>query len=212
MAKDLKLIKPLETIPYISTITDVLADGNCGFRSAALSLGRSPDEWVNIRKEKMKELDNVDSTFQKKNHMTNLFCNTLKSLRFRLDHSSGPCTVKFWMEFPTHGSLFADTYKQPVVVFAKEGSCTYLPLSYPPNENIPICLLFITEYRHVAHFKFKSTAETWPFPNLDAFWKHHANEIAKPWKEKIHKNILIYQKLFPNRRATRQNIFVIEVE
>ncbi|KNF02355.1 hypothetical protein PSTG_04558 [Puccinia striiformis f. sp. tritici PST-78] len=52
-----KHIRPTSLIRHISTISDVRGDGNCGFRAAAVSMGRNSHEWSDIRKEMKQEFD-----------------------------------------------------------------------------------------------------------------------------------------------------------
>lgn len=191
---------------------DVLADGNCGFRAAAVSMGKSAEEWINIRKDMISEMDSKDSIYQDEDVLDNLWGKKVVYLRERLDHTSGPCGVKFWMHFPTHGYLLADTYRRPVILFSKQGSATYLPLCHPPTTNPPVCVFFLSDLCHLISFHFKSNENGSPYPAINPFWKHHAREDAKPWEEKIVKNLLLYQNLFKTRRATRAKSVVIDLD
>lgn len=41
---------------YIGYIKDVIGDGNCGFRSITISIGRSEHDWLQIRSDLYNEL------------------------------------------------------------------------------------------------------------------------------------------------------------
>ena len=119
-------IKPTTLLDHITHITDVLGYGNCGFRSAAISLDRNSDDWVQVRQKIISELDS-NPLFKDHNFMENFFGLTQQQARRRLENLSGPAPSSFWITFPGHGFLLAETYKRLVVLFSKMPA-TYLPL------------------------------------------------------------------------------------
>ncbi|KAK1408177.1 hypothetical protein QVD17_39812 [Tagetes erecta] len=54
-----ELYIPKWSYPYISDITDVRPDGNCGFRAVAVALGLDSNSWPDIRKRMLDEMDNI---------------------------------------------------------------------------------------------------------------------------------------------------------
>ena len=116
---------------------------------------------------------------------------------------TGQAPRKYWMSFPAHGYLLADTYRRPVILFSDGGPSTYLPLSYPPTNNPPIGLML--HDLHLISFNFK--AEIWPSPRVDPFWKHWAEKEALAWKEWIQPNLDLGEKVLfpPKRRSSRLN-------
>ena len=126
-------------------------------------------------------------------------------------NGSGSAPLDYWMTFPGHGYLLADTYQRPVVLFSKNMSTTYLPISHPPTPHSPICLILISDILHIISFSFKS--ELWPEPTVDPSWKQYVKEVALPWLERIQQNLEKgVQILYPiKQRSSRLNkIFVIE--
>ena len=121
---------------------------------------------------------------------------------------SGSAPLDYWMTFPGHGYLLADTYQRPVVLFSKNMSTTYLPISHPPTPHSPICLILISDILHIISFSFKS--ELWPAPTVDPSWKHYVKEVALPWLEWIQPNLEKgVQVLYPvKRRSSRLNKIV----
>ncbi|KNE98542.1 hypothetical protein PSTG_08281 [Puccinia striiformis f. sp. tritici PST-78] len=196
---------PPRALQLISTITDVDGDGNCGLRAAAVSMGRESKTWSDIRKE-MKDEVTANSLYSDQKFLVNVFGESAGNILEGLDWSeSGMTPVKFWMTFPGHGYLLADTYKRPVVLFSKAMPSTYLPLSHPPTNTSTICLLLIEDISHIISFSFKD--ELWASPKLDPFWIHYAKEEAKPWEDSIQPNLNLGEEiLFPKRRSSRLKI------
>ena len=120
----------------------------------------------------------------------------IKALSWDTQNTSAPS--QFWLTFPAHGYLMADTYKRPVVLFSKQIPCTFLPLSYSPTTHSPICLILLSDLLHFISFEFK--AELWPSPKLDPFWKSYVQEEAVAWKDFIQANLDLGEYLlFPKR-------------
>ena len=205
------LINPPSLVPLISTVTNVLGDGNCGFRSAAVGLGRDSNAWPDIRLEMIQEIESENSMCRKEDFIKHVWHFSYEQLMESLGHLSGPAQTKYWMHFPTHGYILADTYQRPVLLFSKSGNCTYLPLSYPPTDNPPLCFIMIQELCHLISFKFKD--HLWAAPTVDPSWKWYANKEALSWKIKIKPN-LDHGRLAlappPTRRSTRNRVIVVE--
>ena len=183
-------------IPFISTVTNVLSDGNCGFRAEAVSMERKAEEWIEVCKEMLAKMYLKGSVYGDQGVMGNIWGKSIASLKERLNHTQGPCGIKLWMHFPTHGYLLADTYRSPVVLFSRQGSTTYLPLCHPPTENPPLCVIFLEELRHLISFKFKRDLSCFPYPQIDCLWQYHSKKEAKPWKNKVQKNLNVFQGAF----------------
>jgi hypothetical protein len=109
----------------------------------------------------------------------------IDSLAWRDKEPQAP--LKYWMTFPAHGYLIADTYQRPVILLSEEMPTTYLPLSHIPNNNPLICLILLPEYPHFIKFTFK--AKIWPCPRIDPFWKFYVSDEARGWEDWIQPNI-----------------------
>lgn len=190
-----------------------MGDGNCGFRSAAISLGRSSEDWPHIRQEMLKEMD-TNPIYQNNKFMFNVWGMTLNEARKRLNHNSGPAPLPFWFSFPSHAFLLADTYKRPVVSFSAQMSATYLPLTSSPTSDpqiTPLCLIFIQERAHIVTFKFKSYC--WPAPRIHPFWKEYCSKEASTWKDIVQSNLDTgVEVLFPPTRKSSRLNKIVDVE
>ncbi|KAI7944950.1 hypothetical protein MJO28_010645 [Puccinia striiformis f. sp. tritici] len=200
-------IRPTSLIRHISTISDVEGDGNCGFRAAAVSMGQNSNEWKDIRKEMKKEFDN-NPLYSDERFLENVWGegkeDRIAALSWDKEGILAP--KKFWMHFPSHPYLMADTFKRPVILFSEKGSNSYLPLSHSPTNESPIGLILLDN--HLITFQFK--AELWPSPRVDPFWVHYVQPVATPWEDFIQANLEKgNQVLFPPvRRSSRINPMV----
>ena len=152
----LEMIQPPAMVPHILGFTNVLGDGNCGFRAAAVSMGRSSEEWIQVCQEMISELD-ANPIFKNAKVLENIWGKSFEMARKTLNHKSGSAPLPFWMTFPAHGFLLAQTYKRPVILFSKAWPSTFLPLtSLPPNSNTPnpICLFLLDDLAHMVTFKY----------------------------------------------------------
>jgi hypothetical protein len=125
----------------------------------------------------------------------------IESLAWRDKEQQAP--LKYWMTFPAHGYLIADTYQRPVILLSEQMPATYLPLSHTPNNNPPICLILLPDYSHFISFTFK--AEIWPCPRIDAFWRHYVRDEALGWEQYILAHTDLGEEVLypPLRRSTR---------
>jgi len=171
-------------------------------------MGRSSNEWADIRRE-MKNERMANPRYLDEFFLKNVWGDKYEKMIEALSwNGSGSAPLDYWMTFPGHGYLLADTYQRPVVLFSKNMSTTYLPISHPPTPHSPICLILISDILHIISFSFKS--ELWPAPTVDPSWKHYVKEVALPWLEWIQPNLEKgVQVLYPvKRRSSRLNKIV----
>lgn len=137
----------------------------------------------------------------------------MASLRERLSHFKGPFGMKHWMHFPTIGYLVADTYRQPILHFAKNGPKTYLPLCHPPTENTPLFLIFLDDMGHIISCKFEINVDRPPYPPVYFMWRFYPREEAKPLKNQVQLNLDSYQEAFNHgKNSFNKNIVVKDVK
>jgi len=98
--------------PYIEKVGVVASDGNCGFRSVAVSLGLSEEKWPTIRKELKNGLENNKGVFCKILG-EKLYIEVLKSV----DWEKGPAPKEKWMQMPDLGYVIAVVYRRPFHFF-----------------------------------------------------------------------------------------------
>lgn len=121
----------------------------------------------------------------------------------------GMAPEEYWMTFPAHGYLLADTYKRPVVLFSDDIQAVFLPLSYPPTTTVsPIRMILIKNIRHIISFNFKSGI--WPSPQVHFFWNSYVQPDAVTWQDLIQPNLDLGQQVLyaPKRRSARLNNIV----
>ena len=173
------------------------------------------EDWDVIRKE-MKDEFNSNKLYSDEKILKNVWGegekrqDLIDSLSWKQKGQQAP--LKYWMTFPAHGYLLADTYKRPVRLFSKESPSTYLPLSNIPSNNPPICLILLTELSHLIMFSFK--AKIWPSPRIDPYWQFYFNDEAWASEDWIQPNMDPRQEvLYPVRRSSRlNNLPIINVE
>jgi hypothetical protein len=156
----------------------------------------------------MKQEMVTNPLYSTEKYLVNVWGEDNKNLQESLSYvGPGQAPIHFWMTFPAHGHLLADTYKRPVVLFSERASTLYLPLSHPPTSKPPICILLLSDLSHFISFTFEPSV-TWPSPMLDSLWAHYATEDAKPWKELVQPNLdlgedVLYSSI--RRRSARNN-------
>ncbi|KAG2194928.1 hypothetical protein INT47_005604 [Mucor saturninus] len=117
--------------PYILHIQNTIGDGNCGFRSVALSVGKEEYEWPEIRKELSAQLVKEIGHYRSIPQLEPSIAEILESFQW----SSGACYNEIYhMQMPMTAFIIADLYKRPCVVFTQSENVTYMPM-YPPSEN-----------------------------------------------------------------------------
>lgn len=119
---------PIELKPYIKDIKDVLADGNCGFRVVAELIGIGQQNWCQVRREILEELQcHFDE-----------YCilyggvERLNELVTCLSHFKGNASCNHWMTMPDMGYLISSRYNVVLVHLSKEQCLTFLPLRSEP--------------------------------------------------------------------------------
>jgi hypothetical protein len=178
-------------------------------------LGRKSDEWDSIRDEMKKEFES-NKAYSDQKFLDNVWGagddrkDIVDSLAWRDKEQQAP--LKYWMTFPAHGYLIADTYQRPVILLSEQMPATYLPLSQTPNNNPPICLILLPDYSHFISFTFK--AEIWPCPRIDPFWKFYVSDEARGWEDWIEAHVELGQKVLypPVRRSLRFKKAPVDVD
>lgn len=170
--KLLRSCMPHFMVNYVDSVTDVRGDGNCGFRSVAVSLGRNEEEWLGIRRELLRELTT------REDHYTKYVCGRSKEEYEKLKTSLSffeagqGCSQGHYMLMPETGFLIANTYQCRVHVFAKTILRTFLPDNSKLTSNPPISMILLngdTSFGHYMSIKLKPAS---PIPpkiyNLDS--------------------------------------------
>lgn len=166
--------------PFVSDIHEVKADGHCGFRAIATSLGRSPDDWLFIRESLAATLEQHTETFTEK-QLPGTRAEALS--RLRTNKLNVVLEQEHWLSMPGFGGLIATTFDRPVIYYDPAGSSLVtFPFLSPPNENPPIVLAF-----HNSHFcslTLDYTLTDLPVPRLDPIWRRNHTLNASTWSDR----------------------------
>ncbi|KAH1266588.1 hypothetical protein GmHk_01G002047 [Glycine max] len=161
-------LKPTRIIPmldqfapfiqdFIHNVVDVIADGNCGYRSIADLLGMGEDSWSLVRNELIKELGRWSHDY------TNLFGGTKRFEQLRLSlHVDGfsKVSVDKWMDITEMRYVIASRYNVILVSLSRKQSMTFFPLrSQPPPDS------FVHHMICVGHV-FGNHFVQWPTPYI----------------------------------------------
>ena len=155
---------------------------NCGFWATAVSMGQSSNKWADIRRE-IKNERMANPTYLDEFLLKNVWGDKYEKMIEALSlNGSGSAPLDYWMTFPGHGYLLADTYQRPVVLFSKNMSTTYLPISHPPTPHSPICLIVIY-FGYPSHYLIffqvwiMASTHSWSF--LEALCQRSSSSLAR---------------------------------
>lgn len=170
--------------PHIHQVSDPLGDGHCGYRSIAISLGLSEDDWGSVREDMIMELQGNASFY--KSHFkqrgrddggvdTHIAC--LKTSKKNV--------LKFpslWLNGCQMMYIITSTYRRVFCVYSPENtSYTALPLNSPPNSNPPIFLAYHASGKHYLSLSMVSLPPIVPMPPVWIEWHELAIQDAKGW-------------------------------
>lgn len=121
---------PAPIRPFIISIKDVQADGNCGFRAISASIYEElgEDGWKTVRQDLIKELNSHMDLYDKVGGSDGRALDLLQMLSF----SQSPAPVGHWMTMPDMGHLIASAYECVLVHLSSQQCLTFLPLHSKP--------------------------------------------------------------------------------
>ena len=174
---------PEWSYPYISDMTDVRPDGNCGFRAVAVALGMDSNRWPDIRKRMVDEMDNhFNWWFQRFEYQVIREGYTME-VRNKLEWFN---TCEFapperWLSLPNHGFVIAQTFQCIVIQLGKMGSQTFFPMRETPEPlfEYPIVTLVNISNQHWITVKMSGNFPIPPPAYLMA--SSFATPEAKEW-------------------------------
>ncbi|XP_028054208.1 uncharacterized protein LOC114258456 [Camellia sinensis] len=114
--------------PYIKFVKDVAADGNCGFRAIAASIGHTEDDWAQVRRDLLGELHT-----HKEEYIT-LYGSyeRFEELTSILSYFEGSPGYSHWMTMLDMGHLVASCYNLVLYHLSLQQCLTFLPLRTVP--------------------------------------------------------------------------------
>ncbi|OAV89344.1 hypothetical protein PTTG_28718 [Puccinia triticina 1-1 BBBD Race 1] len=174
-----KLPKAIQ--PHVEKMWDVRGDGHCGYRAAALGLGRSQDSFMEIRQKIVEEIKHRNEFYS---HPGVLAHFTVQSLLNSIGtKSSCPCGRSHWLRAPDTFQIMANAFETPVIVYERGNSYVCFPHFCPPNDNPPIVIGKIPGINHVYSLKLKPDHNI-PFPKGLQVWSQSASPEALAWELK----------------------------
>ena len=136
---------------YIVYVTDVMADGHCGYRSAAVLLGLDQMDYRRVRKDLVSELVQNSDLYEPMRR--GLREGTWADLLRQVNHVASPCGPEFWWHMPLIGLIFATCYQVGLVLLTWHAPMLCLPLRWRSmTPGIPRVNLGIAHIGHHDHF------------------------------------------------------------
>ncbi|POW16997.1 hypothetical protein PSTT_00857 [Puccinia striiformis] len=179
---------------HIKDVFDPTADGNCGFRCLARSLGYAEDGWRKVRKELTKEATDHKGVYLKLQGGEESMNRIIESLE---ESSKSPITTSQWLNKMNHGQIIANTYRRPIIFISNECSNTFLPLRLGPSVKLgcePVYLLHVNGNHWVlANVEGKDGVKPIPPPVLAS---RVTSKTAKNWLSHLKEGLALYIKDF----------------
>ncbi|EGG01011.1 uncharacterized protein MELLADRAFT_111259 [Melampsora larici-populina 98AG31] len=189
-------------IPFVLNLHEVKADGHCGFRAIALSIGRSQDDWLYVRQALATTLKKTPELFADRSlHDTHSVALT----RLRTREHNVLTQEKHWLSMPGWGGVIATAFDRPVLYYEPGSfSQTTFPYLTPFNNNRPIVLAWAN--RHFACLTLDWNNPDLPVPRVCSswmrFWTPEASGWLDAWDSRIknHEDFLKAQKPRHNKK------------
>ena len=148
---------PPYIIPFIDSVTNVIDDGNCGFRAVALAIYGDQEQWKNVRTDLITDLQRRTDLYNQIFHGNT----TVDELIERIDYfDSDPAPRRKWMSVPDCGHVIATYYNVVFMTFGPHGGNTCLPAILDGGRGPPINTLVLGHVHRGSHWvlvrKFKS--------------------------------------------------------
>ncbi|KAL8152758.1 hypothetical protein V2J09_010518 [Rumex salicifolius] len=134
---------------FITKVTDVAADGHCGYRALAELLGWGQTQWKKVRIELAGEMLRNKELYGAIQPQTTSINELIRNVNFLAEN----CTAKHWLEMPIVGLVFATRYQVALVLLAWSGAHTCLPMiATEPNSSPPTSVLALALVGSHNHF------------------------------------------------------------
>lgn len=182
LARQLKL--PNWILPHIEAVTEVEADGHCGFRAIAVSLGWPADDWLFVRQVMIEEVKSNSRLFTSQLIDTMLGCTVDECIsRLKTQADNVLDHREHWFTTQMAG-IVANTFSRPVIIFSDADSRISYPFDKPLNDKPPVVLFFFPVRAHFIPIKV-SLLPGFPFPTACPIWTHHHTSVARGWADRF---------------------------
>ncbi|GER41794.1 ovarian tumour [Striga asiatica] len=165
--------------PYVIGIEDVEGDGNCGFRSVAVAIGRDQHDWPSIRHELLQELHT------NKKHYKIFFGDYYKVVEHSFKFQGiGFAPIEHWIKMPETGLVIANKYNCIFYFLTDAGSYTFFPLwtsPQAPELNQSIAIAFV----HGNHFVKVDLQNGHPMPKVSPYKSVCMKEWRQMYKDRL---------------------------
>jgi hypothetical protein len=171
-------------------LTDPTADGHCGFRAIAQILTDYQSSYADVRKSGAAEFEQHRQLYISMFGWEGFSDCGKKCSKFVKDllaeNAKKTVDERFWLDLSTHGILYANCYKRPIVLYdidEENNSWTYVPTVGTVESDVPIYLVFTIkdEYGHYLALILNDENELPPFPplppNYDPQVDHFKNAV-----------------------------------
>lgn len=184
-----------EDIPYfmvdwISSMRNVRADGNCGFRAYAVGLEMNEEEWPYIRRRCLDELQSRPDHYRKLFGLESDYDELATSLHW----FNGSCVedTSKWMMMPLAGYVLANAFERPLYYFSPHECFTFLPDACPLNRNPGIAIALLGSRSHFVSVNLKPGS---PVPKIAHGWKRYASASSMIWQQLVSSKVIMYEGL-----------------
>ncbi|XP_076946882.1 uncharacterized protein LOC143618649 [Bidens hawaiensis] len=160
-------IIPTWAYPFISGISDVNLDGNCGFRAIALGLGMRQINWKEVRAHMRNEMDTNQTWWRH---------------RFNYETTGNYDMVRDSLDYSTSA------------LFQQKSSCeSYYPMRQSPEplSQIQVIVILNVKDNHWLSIQLEGNFLV-PLPARQ--WEGYANEASREWKSLYEDRIKEYMQ------------------
>ncbi|XP_057250004.1 uncharacterized protein LOC104907220 [Beta vulgaris subsp. vulgaris] len=124
---------PSYIVPYISSIHNVGADGNCGYRAVSRWIYEDEERWPTVRQELAVEIETRLDIYSDilGGH------DKVRSTLISLQHYVGSATKDYWMSLLDMGFVISTRYNVVVVCWSLDQPITFLPIIAREGNHAP---------------------------------------------------------------------------
>ncbi|XP_028105854.1 uncharacterized protein LOC114304908 [Camellia sinensis] len=192
--------------PYIKFVKDVAADGNCGFRAIAASIGHTEDDWAQVRRDLLGKLHT-----HKDEYITLYgFYEKFEELTSILSYFEDSPGYLHWMTMPNMGHLVASCYNLVLYHLSLQQCLTFLPLRTVPVPQLDrreIAIGFVNGN----HFIQVLLQPGHPVPPIATSWRKYRHPCAVNWDDAYVRRIQHFKGIIHDNVATRETFDVVDV-
>ncbi|XP_024039451.1 uncharacterized protein LOC112098079 [Citrus clementina] len=181
---------PFGLRPYICGVRDVVADGNCGFQAVADLIGIGEDNWAQVRKVLVVELQSHFNDYKRVFEYAGRAEEVLHSLLY-FENNPGR---EYWMTMPEIGHIIASKYNVVLLHISDVLIVTFLPLRSIPlsrSSHKIIAIGFVNRNHFIEVFMLPAS----PIPPIANSWIKYHEPCAEGWATPYKTNILAFKDL-----------------